>query len=266
MKQKTYLYATVQHVTFFAKQINLIKMKKSILVFIAAIFSAGATFAFDGMKKKNSLQKGFSFCSYDSTKRFVKPRDIGKVFGEGVIAVTAGYGYPSWGQVIFNLDSTVRAVLQEFDNYAAKCIGPLHFRGEIGLSKLIGMGISVNYESYGGKWTRLYYVQANNRDESFNESFTITSFSVMPRFNLHFAVTNQIDPYCGIGVGYHSTIYRLHSDFPNAAYNNVEEKGLIPVGFETTVGLRLYFSDSFGMYIEMGIAKSLIQGGLALKL
>lgn len=256
-------------------------MKKIILVFLSALFSTGLIFAFDGMKRKNILQKDFSFypsrmspygketplrSNNDSTKKFTKPQDIGKVFGKDIIAFTAGYGYPSWGQVIFNLDSTVQSLLHEFDNYTAIGIGPLHFRAEIGLSKFIGMGISVNYEKYGGKWTRDYFVQANNRDESFNESFTITSFSVMPRFNFHFAVTHQIDPYFGVGAGYKSTIYKLQSDFPNAAYNNIEERGLFPIGFETTIGLRFYFSDSFGMYLETGLAKSLIQGGIALKL
>jgi len=242
-------------------------MKKIILVFIVAVFSAGVTFAFDGMKKKNILQKDFSFYNIDSTKRFVKPQDLGKVFGEGAIAVTAGYGYPSWGQVLFNfVIPKDTMVMWGYTDYTTKVFGPLHFRAEIGLSKFIGMGISINYETYGGKWTRLYFVQANNRDESFNENLTVTSFSVMPRFNLHFAVTNQIDPYCGVGVGYHLTTYKFHSDFPNATNNNIEEKGVIPIGFETTVGLRIYFSDSFGIYMEMGVAKSLIQGGLALKL
>ena len=273
------VYAIVRQI--FLSNKKSIKMKKIILVFITTIFSASLTFAFDGMKRKNILQKNFSFypsrmSSYgkktflrsnnDSTKKFTKPQDMGKVFGKSIIAFTAGYGYPSWGQVVFNLDSTVRFVLQEFDNYTAIDIGPLHFRGEMGLSKFIGMGISVNYEKYGGKWTRNYFVQANNQDESFNESFTVTSFSIMPRFNLHFAVTNQIDPYCGVGAGYKSTIYKLHSDFPNASYNNIEAEGLIPIGFETTIGIRYYLSDSFGMYLETGLAKSLIQGGIALKL
>ncbi len=259
-------------------------MKKLILVFIATIFSAGLIFAFDGMKRKNILQKNFSFypsrmspygkktslrSNNDSTKKFTKPQDIGKVFGKSIIAVTAGYGYPSWGQVVFNLvlpKDTMKA--WGYENYSTKGIGPLHFRGEIGLSKFIGLGLSVNYESYGGKWTRLYYVASPSpgHEQYFNESFTVTSFSVMPRFNFHFSVTSQVDPYFGVGAGYKSTIYKFHSEFSNATNNNAQEAGPFPVGFETTIGIRYYLSDSFGMYLETGLAKSLIQGGIALKL
>lgn len=217
---------------------------KAGIVFIVAVFSTGISF----------------------TQEFTKPKEVQtpKCFGQGVVAFTAGYGYPSWGQVYFNLWAIDYGLHSTFNDYTSKGMGPLHFKAEIGLSKFIGMGLSVNYETYGGKWTKLYYVQANNRDEYFDENLTITSLSVMPRFNLHFATTNQIDPYFGVGAGYKTTTYKFHSDYSNALDEYAE--GYFPVGLETTVGLRIYFSDSFGMYMEMGLAKSLVQGGIALKL
>ncbi|MEK6616065.1 MAG: hypothetical protein AABZ32_08145 [Bacteroidota bacterium] len=38
--------------------------------------------------------------------------------------------------------------------------------------------------------------------------------------------------------------------------------GFSPFGFEMTIGVRYYFVDGFGVYTEMGIAKSIIQAGL----
>ena len=194
----------------------------------------------------------------NSVKILNKTPETAKCFGQGTVVFTAGYGYPSWGQVLYNFWINTNGYNNVYDDYKTKGIGPLHFRGEIGLSKFIGMGISVNYEKYGGQWTRMYY------NGIFNENLTITSLSVMPRFNLHFATSNMIDPYCGVGVGYQKTFAKFHSDYSNAL--DEYEEGTFPIGFETTVGLRVYFSDSFGMYMEMGWAKSLIQGGLAFKL
>ncbi len=224
-------------------------MKKIVLLTVWFAFSSAVSFAQVFSEKKYEVG-------------IVK--ETAKCFGQGVAAFTVGYGYPSWGQVFYNLWINSNGYNNVYDNYSPKGIGPLHLKGEIGLSKMIGMGLSVNYESYGGKWTRLYYVQANNRDESFNENLTITSLSVMPRFNLHFAVTNQIDPYFGVGAGYKLTTYNFHSDYSSAL--DEHEEGLLPVGLETTFGLRIYFSDSFGVYMEMGLAKSLVQGGIAIKL
>lgn len=227
-------------------------MKKTILVAASLAFSSAMTFAQVFAEKKYEVGN---------------PREAPKCFGQGVMTLTAGYGYPSWGQVIFNLVIPKDTMIKwGYEDYATKGLGPLHFRGEIGLSKFIGMGISMNYETYGGKWTKLYYNQTQQKDQFYAESITAISLSVMPRLNLHFAVTNQLDPYMGIGAGYKLTTYKFHSDFPNATNNNVQEEGPLPVGFETTVGVRFYFSDSFGMYMEMGWAKSLVQGGLSIKL
>jgi len=218
-------------------------MKKIFFVTASLTFSSVMTFAQVFAEKKYEVGN---------------VKEAPKCFGQGVVAFTVGYGYPSWGQVYFNLEA-VSYGLDTYDNYTPKGMGPLHFKGEIGLSKFIGMGISVNYETYGGKWTKLYY------NGIYAENFTVTSLSVMPRFSVHFATTTQIDPYFGVGAGYKSTTYKFHSDFPNPDLSWYQE-GYFPVSIETTVGLRYYFSDAVGIYMEMGLAKSLIQGGLAVKL
>ena len=224
-------------------------MKKIVLIIVWFAFSSAVSFA-----------QVFSEKKYDVGT----VKEAPKCFGQGVVVFTAGYGYPSWGQIFYNIWINSSGYNSVYDNYSPKGMGPLHFKGEIGLSKMIAMGLSINYESYGGKWTKTYFVQANNRDEVFNENLTITSLSVMPRFSFHFAATNQIDPYFGVAAGYKSTIYKFHSDYSNAL--DEYAKGNFPIGLETTVGLRIYFSDSFGMYMEMGLAKSLVQGGIAIKL
>ena len=40
----------------------------------------------------------------------------------------------------------------------------------------------------------------------------------------------------------------------------------IPLGFEATIGLRVFLNKNIGLYSEVGISKSLIQGGLSFKL
>lgn len=212
-------------------------MKISITLFISTVFSFGIATAQD----------------------YSRPSEPIKSFGEGAVAFTAGYGYPNWGQIGINiiLDSSI---YQRYSPY--KSVGPIHFRGEYGLSKSIGLGLSVNYNSFGGQWFRDYY-QYLGYSKFYSENMSVKSISLMARFNLHFAVSNQVDPYCGIAAGYKLITYKYHSDYPGVVYDYT---GGLPVGFETTIGIRYYFSDIVGIYVEMGFAKSIIQGGISLKL
>ena len=72
------------------------------------------------------------------------------------------------------------------------------------------------------------------------------------------------DPYWGIGAGYKTGKWTFDSNDPD--FGKTAFKTPIPFGFETTVGLRYYFTDMIGFYAELGIAKSVIQGGIAIKL
>jgi opacity protein-like surface antigen len=176
------------------------------------------------------------------------PKETPTCFDQSTIAMSIGYGFPNWGKLLFT-------AFESEAEYTATGWGPVHFRGEFGLSKNVGIGISLNYTTFGAKWT------TTNNNVTYLNRFTYNSFSVLGRLNLHFAVTDQLDPYFGVGAGYRSGTYDLTSNDP--AYDDYNYETIFPVGFETTLGLRYYFSEGIGMYVELGLAKSLIQGGLA---
>jgi len=176
-------------------------------------------------------------------------------FEKGTVAISAGYGYPNWGKVIFKAVEDQLGVT----GLTAFGLGPLHFRLEYGLSDQVGFVLSVNYVSFGEEYKGDYFDGTTTATYEYKTTFTSMSF--LGRINVHFATTDKLDPYWGIGVGYRTASWKFESNQPG--YISDASKALFPVGFETTLGLRYYFTPNIGMYVEMGIAKSLVQGGLA---
>ncbi|MBN2683134.1 MAG: hypothetical protein JXR58_11540 [Bacteroidales bacterium] len=67
----------------------------------------------------------------------------------------------------------------------------------------------------------------------------------------------------GFGMGYRIASWSLEDNDPD--YGNLSYENLMPFGFETTFGCRFMFAPTFGAYAEVGIAKAIFQGGIALK-
>lgn len=176
----------------------------------------------------------------------------GDAFAQGKLVISAGYGWPNLGKAV------VTALIGEgATNIKATGLGPLHFRAEYGLSDGVGMGVSVNYISFGVKYTD-YDVATGTKP--YDYAISRSSLSILARINFHFGTTEQLDPYFGIGAGYKQVTWKFTSTDPNYVEESIP--GFSPFGFETTIGLRYYFTDGFGIYTEMGIAKSIVQGGL----
>jgi hypothetical protein len=175
--------------------------------------------------------------------------------------------------------------------FNSKAFGALHADLEFALSDKVGLGLSINYASWGfstkmeetypnyNYWTNTYTIETN----TYLNDLTFTTVSIMPRLNIHFKKTEKIDVYWGIGAGYKSYKARYVSTV-NSYYGsyrsemNLSQSELqmgaesfgeffsyLPVAFETTFGVKYYFHPNVGVYTEIGPAKSLIQAGLAIK-
>jgi hypothetical protein len=246
-------------------------MKKITLLTFLACNIVSAYAGFDSAMKPASqlpmnkalIGQPLSSTYFSGTSLLARPKsfhihsgDAGDAFQEGKIVFSVGYGFPNWGATI----------LKTFDNnrnFEVTGFGPLHFRGEYGLSDKIGFGLSVNYVSFAASWVD--DINSNGNNIPYYYKVSSTSISFLARMNIHFATSEKLDPFWGLGVGYRSGSYKITSDDPNAN-NTVNLKNIVPVGFETTIGLRYYFIPGFGLYTEMGIAKSLIQAGLTVAL
>ena len=225
-------------------------MKKQILLFAAAVLCLSNVHAYTGLTFDNEFSKNTkNLFAHPSTKQsapslFLKGKG-GDAFAQGKFVVSLGYGFPNLGKAVLNALISDSAV-----NVTSTGIGPIHLRAEYALSDGVGFGVSVNYISCGVKFTDLPY----------DYTWSRSSLSILARLNFHFATSDQIDPYFGIGAGYRQATWKFSSTDP--AYSGEKIPGFSPFGFETTIGMRYYFTDGFGMYTELGIAKSVIQAGI----
>lgn len=176
-----------------------------------------------------------------------------QAFKEDGHAISVGHGAITF---LGNLNRT-------FDNYLDldyKGLGPLYLKYEYGVSDRIGLGINLayatnewgyRYETTDGQGNTVFYRESTKRD----------TYSVLARLNFHFGNSERFDPYFGFGLGYRDANWRMTSSDPSGG-SGVELKGLMPLGFEFTLGARYFFANNIGAYAEVGGAKSVIQGGL----
>lgn len=179
-------------------------------------------------------------------------------FEQGVMIFSLGYGTP-------NLTAWFLSGFDNYDGYTVSAFGPLHAKFEYAATDEIGIGLSVNHVS-----TTINY-QDNALSTSsaiYNYKFNISNTAFNVRINYHFLVENSLDLYTGVGFGYRIGSYKYSTNDPNFDAGNASYNGTVlpPIGFETTIGMRYYFTELFGAYVEAGLAKSIIQGGLVLKL
>lgn len=220
---------------------------KRILIFIAAAIFASANGNANGLLETNT----------DSPKE-----DKVLSFGKGTSALSAGYGFPNLGKTGASL---LKEVLESSGyNTGIRInnkLGPIHFRYEYGLNPEIGLGASVNYSEYEMHFTHTRDIGTAG-PHTFDDKITRTSLSVLLRMQFHFETSDKWDPYFGFGLGYRNVIYKFETT-DGLGLLNIDVPAGFPVGFESTLGTRYYFTKNFGAYAELGIAKSLIQFGLA---
>jgi outer membrane protein W len=201
---------------------------------------------------KKNLLLSFVFLTVFSSSRIVAQSD--DAFAKGKVIISVGYGFPNLTKSLF----------KSYDNYSgftATGMGPLTGKVEYALSDKIGLGLNVNYVQYKVEWNSDVIAGTSK----YKAGWKGTSFSALLRMNLHFATSEKFDPYWGIGLGYRANNYTYFQEDPNASTSTVSLKGAIPVGFETTLGMRYFFTKNIGAYLEAGIAKAIVQGGLAIK-
>ncbi len=174
-------------------------------------------------------------------------------FGQGKIIISAGYG--------LGISGTYFRLLESEANYQARFLGPIAAKFEYGASDKMGMGISFNYRSFD-----VSYNESGSQDtlSLYTSGYKGSQFSILARMNIHFGTTEKMDWYWGLGLGYRGGSRTFYTSDPYGS-SDYSFKNLIPIGFETTIGMRYYFTDNIGIYMEAGLAKALLQGGLAVK-
>jgi hypothetical protein len=191
------------------------------------------------------LKKGFLTVFVLSVAAFLPAQIVTR----GKQTISVGYGYP-------NLQKSVLNLLSYNENFKSKGYGPLHFRYENAISEELTLGASVNLTNYGCEWS----------DSGYRATLTVTAYSGLFRMNCFFFNEENLKVYGGVAFGYRGRT----STYTNARPGNTVSQGVesvltavaVPIGFETTLGIRGRLGNGVGGYVEFGLAKSVIQAGL----
>lgn len=184
-----------------------------------------------------------------------------QAFDEGKSVVTIGYGFPNL------VTATFRTAYNTADHtgYTFTAMGPLVFRYEYGLSEKIGMGVVVGYSMMKLSYNYEDWNSTYTQKVKYTASVKWNSPSVGARMNIHFATKDKLDPYFGISAGWSGNSLTYEDDDPNTS-SSKSSVNFGPFYFGLGVGMRYYFTDNIGMYVEFGWDKwALMQAGLALK-
>jgi hypothetical protein len=132
---------------------------------------------------------------------------------------------------------------------------PLYAKIEYRFLHHLGVGVDMSYDDYVAR-------QAPTSSTTFKNEYRGHTFISDLRLNKHFHFfKKRLDLYIGAGVGYEiqaiANIIKTQS-LPKINANSIS--------FELTIGGRFYFTKRIGIYIEGGIARSILQGGLAIRI
>ncbi|MBI4946508.1 MAG: hypothetical protein HY840_08920 [Bacteroidetes bacterium] len=200
-----------------------------------------------------------------SIKTIAKNADSASIFSAGKIILSAGFG-------LHNLDKALNenegnSLNNNYSSFKSTgWYGPIHFRAEYGLSDKIGIGISLNYDSYGGIRNEIYMINPNGTQLYYFYKKNVNELTGLIRFNYHVMGTKKLDPYFAFGGGFRSfkTKYTTDNPYsnPSGPFNDLGAEPF-PVAVEAVAGLRYYFTPHIGIYSEIGMAKSIIQIGMS---
>ena len=171
---------------------------------------------------------------------------------QGAAIFSGGYGFMNLSKGVFN------AVVDGLNDSAgadisSRALGPLYLKGEYGVSENFSIGLNFAYIGMSATW-----------DESnYNYKVSRNNMSFLLRFNKYWYNSNNFDIYSGLGIGYRTGGWKFTSDDP--LFGDTPGAA-IPLGFETTIGFRGYFTENIAAYGELGLSKGLVQVGVSYKL
>ena len=134
-------------------------------------------------------------------------------------------------------------------------INPVYVKVEYRIFRHMGIGVDFSYDDYEAK-------KAPPSSTNYTLTYKGSNFVADVRVNRHIHLINKrLDLYFGVGLG-----YQIQSIDNIITTRSLPKLGSNSLAFELTVGARFYITKRIGIYAEGGIARSIIQGGLAIRL
>ena len=151
--------------------------------------------------------------------------------------------------------------------------GPFYLKAGYRVFYNLSLGVNFSYARYNVNTEFTYY---NNYPSYTSSSYIATdvyeSYSFLLRMNYYFNDYNNIskfDPYAGVGIGIRdfklveTSFIEINPNpvYPFYYYPNYHRDTML--GLDFTLGVNYYFTKSFSIYLEAGLAKSALQGGIS---
>ncbi len=166
------------------------------------------------------------------------------------------YGIPDWWHswLRYDLNSNVYSL-------NIQSTGPWGARYEHMLNRRVGLGADIWYVST--SFTGLYN-QTSTSGTSPNSSIVsfngkLSRLNALLRMTLHLSSHEKLDPYVHFGFGYLYSNYHFQST-NKSVYD--QSNALPPVTIRFGMGLKYYFSQDFGTFIDVGIGGPLVSIGI----
>lgn len=177
-----------------------------------------------------------------------------QIYPKGSVNFSAGYGAVSYGK--FFLDLAVSRL--DLKNVSTGLTGPIYIKGEYAVADNFTVGLNVNYSKISGTFT----LDSAAYIGKYSGTIGLRSTSLILRANYTIPFAEDRAGFMiGAGIGYRGFTATYSDTDPRTPVDG----GIsipIPLTGELTVGLRYYFTDNIGAYIETGFTRSLIQGGI----
>lgn len=180
-----------------------------------------------------------------------------QIYPKGSFNMSAGYGVGSYGNFFLNLFTKGL----DLRNVKTNLAGPVYLKGEYAVLDNFTVGLNVNFSNTTATFTldSLAYIG------KYSGTFGLRSTSAIVRANYTFPFAEDRGGFMlGLGVGYRDLRLSYSDDDPRTPVDGGFSIPF-PLTGELTMGLRYYFTENVGGYIETGITRSVLQGGITVR-
>ena len=188
--------------------------------------------------------------------------------GNILVDVYAGYG------TAFN--ALFRTAYQGLDTDSKlSSIDAIGVRAEYLFADKFGVGVDITYSSIKivdpySSFAYTYDGSGNitgSTTKTYEQTTSSRKIGVMATMNYHFLNNDKIDAYTNLGVGYKNRSYKYESTDPtNASATTIGVGTLLPLALRVGVGMRYFFTDNFGLNMNVGLGQGgWVNGGVSLK-
>lgn len=174
-------------------------------------------------------------------------------------SLSAGIGFPNLPRFYFNQ-------FNYKSSFSSSGKGPFHLKYEYRAHARLGLGVNINYMTYKVSYTETIFDTILGQAAKNTTTIKSNNTALNLRANYHILNPEKHTKnalYIGLGIGYRFGSFTTESDYPGNTVS-ISLPAVYRLGLETTIGWRHKLTKESSFYLEMGPAKSFIQGGLCI--